>query len=404
MLKQSYISVFLLCLLSLSTVAQKKTRKQLEADRKRLQKEIKKVNQLLFDTQKKEKNALEDLKDINQKIDVRQKLITTINLESQALVSEIDANEKEIKELETKLAIMKKDYGDMIYKSYKSRSQQNRTMFLLSSKSFYQAYKRLKYMKQYTSFRKKQGEEVANQANLVKQLQDSLVYQKQLKDTLLASEQEEKDKIESDKKNQEKILAQIKRKGSKYKKELAKKQREEKKIADRIDKLIKEAITKVNAKKGVKKTTGFALTPEAKALASSFEKNKGKLPWPVESGIITRRFGRQPHPIYGGNYINSTGIHITTSKGSDAESIFNGEVMAIQVQSEGRKSVLIRHGNYISVYNNLEKVYISTGDKVKTGQIIGKIFTDRVTGKTKLIFVLFKDTKRLNPAAWILKR
>lgn len=401
--KHRYISFLLLLFLAIPLSAQK-TRKQLEADRKRLQKDIKKVNKLLFDTQKKEENALEDLKDINQKIDVRERLINTINLEAKALSNEIDVNEKEIKKLEEKLTKIKKDYADMIYKSYKSRSRQNRTLFLLSSKNFYQAYKRVKYMNQYAAFRKKQGEEVVVQTKLVEQLNDSLMFQRQLKDTLLASQEDEKLKIETDKKDQEKLISQIKKRERKYKRELKKKQNEEKRIADRIDKLIRDAIAKANAKKGVKTSKGFALTPEAKALAARFEQNKGKLPWPVESGLITRRFGRQPHPVYKGNYINSTGIHITTEKGTNAESIFNGEVLAIQVQSEGKKSILVRHGNYISVYNNLENVYVETGDKVKTGQALGKIFTDRITGKTKLIFVLSKNTTRLNPTSWILRR
>ena len=236
------------------------------------------------------------------------------------------------------------------------------------------------------------------------QLKDSLLYQKKLKDTLLSNEEEQKLKIEDDKIDQQKLISQIKKQENKYKRELLKKEQEQKKISERIDKIIKDAIAKSNALKGVKKSKGFSLTPEAKALAVRFEQNKGKLPWPVESGLIVRRFGKQPHPIYSGNFINSTGIHIATKKGSNAEAIFNGEILAIQTQSEGKKSILIRHGNYISVYNNLETVYVSNGEKVSTGQSLGKIFTDRITGKTKLIFVLSKNTTRLNPANWILSK
>lgn len=397
------ISLFFIILFITPVVAQK-TRKQLEAERKRIQKEIKQVNKLLFDTQKKEQSALEDLKDINTKIEIREQLINTINLEAKALSKEISSNEKEIEKLEKKLEKLKQDYADMIYKSYKSRSQQSRTMFIFSSENFYQAYKRVKYMNQYAAFRKKQGEEVQVQTKTVARLNDSLLVQKQLKDTLLSNEEDQKLKIETDKKAQEKLVSQIKRRERKYKKELKQKQDDEKKIADRIDKLIREAIAKENAKTGVKKSEGFALTPEAKALAGRFEQNKGKLPWPVDNGIVTRRYGKQAHPIYKGTYINSTGIHITTKKGTNAESIFNGEILAIQVQSEGKKSVLVRHGNYISVYNNLETVYVKDGEKVKTGQALGKIFTNRVTGKTKLIFVLLNNTKRLNPAGWIKPR
>ena len=388
-----YISFILLLLLSISVAAQNKSRKQLESDRKRIKKEIKMVNKLLFDVKKSEKNALEDLKDLNQKITVREKYISTINLEVQSLTNEIVIYEKNIHQLDKKLIRLKEDYAAMIYKSYKSKSQQSSTLFLFSSKSFYQAYKRVKYMKQYASFRKKQGEEVYLLSN------DFL----RLKDSLLSDEEAQKIKIEVEKTDQQKLISEIINQEKKYKRELRKKEQEQKKISERIDKIIKDAIAKSNAIKGAKKSKGFSLTPEAKALAVRFEQNKGKLPWPVESGLITRRFGKQPHPVYSGNYINSTGIHIATKKGSNAEAIFNGEVLAIQTQSEGKKSVLIRHGNYISIYNNLESVYVSDGEKVKTGQPLGKIFTDRITGKTKLIFVLSKNTTRLNPTSWILK-
>lgn len=402
--KYRFISILVFLFFTVSVTAQKKSRKQLEVDRNRIKKEIKMVNKLLFDAQKNEKNALEDLKDLNQKITIREKYIKTINLEVKSLSDEIIDKENDIQKLTKKLNKLKEDYATMIYKSYKSKSQQSRTMFLFSSKSFYQAYKRVKYMKQYASFRKKQGEDVAVLAKNFLQLKDSLLYQKKLKDTLLSNEEEQKLKIEDDKIDQQKLISQIKKQENKYKRELLKKEQEQKKISERIDKIIKDAIAKSNALKGVKKSKGFSLTPEAKALAVRFEQNKGKLPWPVESGLIVRRFGKQPHPIYSGNFINSTGIHIATKKGSNAEAIFNGEILAIQTQSEGKKSILIRHGNYISVYNNLETVYVSNGEKVSTGQSLGKIFTDRITGKTKLIFVLSKNTTRLNPTNWILSK
>ncbi|MDT7831097.1 peptidoglycan DD-metalloendopeptidase family protein [Flavobacteriaceae bacterium S356] len=389
--------------MSASGVAQK-TRKQLEAERKKLKTEIRKVNKLLFDAQKKEKNALSDLKDINQKIEVRSKLIKTINLEAKALSKEIDTNEDEIEKLTKKLEALKADYAEMIFKSYKSKSQQSRTMFLLSSKNFYQAYKRLQYMKQYTVYRRKQGIAIDSQTAVVKQLNDSLLYQKVLKDTLVASEENEKEKIELDKKSQEKLITQIKRKESKYKRELRKKQRQERVVAANIDKLIKAAIAKSNAKKGVKKSKGFALTPKAKALAARFEQNKGNLPWPVESGLVVRRFGRQAHPTLRGITINSTGLHIVTDRGKSAECIFNGTVLAVQTLAQGKKNVLVQHGNYISAYKNLENSYVNTGDDVQTGQQLGTIFTDKVTGKTKLVFVLFKNSQRLNPSSWIKRR
>jgi septal ring factor EnvC (AmiA/AmiB activator) len=139
-------------------------------------------------------------------------------------------------------------------------------------------------------------------------------------------------------------------------------------------------------------------------LAAKFELNKGKLPWPIEEGLITRRFGKQPHPTFPGITINSTGLHMVTKRGKGAAAIFDGKILNILVTSEGRKNVLIQHGNYITSYNNLEKLYVRKGDTVKTGEKIGQIFTDKVSGKTTLIFVLYKNTTKLNPSSWILKR
>lgn len=407
---QFHILFSLVLLMSFAAVSQ--TKKQLENQRKKYKAEIVKLNRLLFNEVKKEKNALEDLKDLNQKIAVRNKLINTINLEAKLLSNEIRTNERKIAKLNKSLAALKADYAEMIYKSYKSKSQQSKTMFLLSSQNFYQAYKRLEYMKQYTQFRKKQGEEIVVQTDFVKKMNDSLFYQKKVKDTLILGEKKEKKEIESDKKKQENLIATIKKKEGKYKREIKKNVKEEKRVAAKIDKLIKEEIARANrlaraknkGKTTVSKKNEFILSPEAKALAVKFESNKGKLPWPVKEGIVVRRFGKQSHPTFPGITINGTGLHIVTSKGSNAEAIFNGEVLNVLVGSGGTKNVLIRHGNYITSYNNLENSYVKKGDKIKVGQKIGKIFTDKVSKKTKLVFVLFKNTTRLNPASWMLKR
>jgi septal ring factor EnvC (AmiA/AmiB activator) len=389
------------------------TRKQLELQRKKLNKEIKQVNRLLFNEKKKGKNALEALKDINKKIEVRSELISTINAEASILSTEISVNEAKLKKLNDKLTELKRDYADMIFKSYKSKSKQSRAMFLLSSQNFYQAYKRLEYMKQYTSFRKNQGAEIVKSTDFVKKMNDSLFLQKNLKDTLILFQEQQKKQIEADKSSQEKLITSIKKKEGKYKRELQKKVKEEKRVVAKIDKIIREEIARANRiaaeklklkdnSKSVKKNE-FILTPEAKALAVNFELNKGKLPWPVTEGIVVRKFGKQPHPSFPGITINGTGLHIVTKQGRDAKSIFNGKVLNVLVNSEGRRNVLVQHGNYISSYNNLENIYVKKGDDLKTGEKIGQIFTDKVSKKTKLVFVLFKNTTRLNPSSWILR-
>ena len=407
MIRQRFYIPFLIFLLSTVCISGQ-TRKQLETQRKKLNLKIKKVNKLLFEAKNDQKNALVDLSALNQKIGVREKLIETIHLEVKLLSAEIVANENKIAKLNTRLSALKEDYASMIFKSYKSKSQQSRTMFLLSSRNFRQAYKRLEYMKQYASFRKKQGEEIMIQNDLVKQFIVSLNLQKQEKDTLILSENEQKNKIEQDKKNQEKLVSEIKKKEKKYKSELRKSIREEKKIAQKIDKLIRAAIARANRKTRVSsnktKKNEFILSPEAKALAARFELNKGKLPWPLRESLVIRRFGKQPHPTFSGITINSSGLHLATKKGAYASAIFGGTVLAIQLTTERKKNVLVQHGNYITAYNNLENSLVKMGDTVTIGQELGKVYTDKVTGKTTLIFLLFKNTTRLNPASWMLKR
>jgi septal ring factor EnvC (AmiA/AmiB activator) len=410
-MKSRFYIVFVIALFScFSSFSQ--TKNELEQQRKKLNREIAQVNRLLFNEQKKEKNVLEDLKDLNQKIDIRLSLINTINSEAKLLTSEITKNKKEIAQLENELADLKADYARMIFKSYKSKSQQSRIMFLLSSQNFQQAYKRLEYMKQYTSFRKRQGEEIGFQTGLVKKMNDSLLFQKQVKDTLILAEKYQKEKIELDKNNKENLISIIKKKERKYKREIQNKIKAERKVAKKIDKIIRDEIEKANRialaklKNKIKNTkkNEFVLSPEAKALAAKFELNKGKLPWPLDQGLITRRFGKQPHPTFPGITINSTGLHLVTQKGKSAAAIFNGKILNILVTSEGRKNVLIQHGNYITSYNNLDKLYVRKGDTIITGQKIGQVFTDKVSGKTTLIFALYKNTTKLNPSSWILKR
>lgn len=395
--------VFLLFVF-VNTAMFSQTRQELEAQRILLKEEINRVNKLLFTAQKNEKNALEDLKDLNQKIEVREKLIATIDKEAKAITREINSNQKEIDKLSKELETLKKDYAEMIFKSYKSKSRHSRIMFLLSSTSFTQAYKRTQYMNQYAAFRKKQGEEIGVQAQKISELNKVLRDQKKSKDNLILSEKEQKAQIELDKKSKEGLVTQIKRKEQQYRNEIKTKQREEAVLSAKIDKIIKDAIAKSNANKGTTKNTGFALTPEAKALAASFQKNKGSLPWPVDNGLVVRRYGTQAHPTLKGITITSTGLHIATNPNSNAKSVFDGTVLAIQVLSGGKKAVLVQHGNYITTYNNLENLYVEIGDKVVTGQVLGKIFTNRVTGKTILIFALHKETLRQNPSSWILKR
>jgi len=381
------------------------SRKDLEKQRIEIQKEIKEINNLLFQSQTKEKNLLSDLSDLNIKIDVRTRLIETINQETKQLSKEINENEREVNQLQKRLEALKADYANMVVQSYKSKTKQSRLMFVLSSENFLQAYKRIQYIKQYADYRAKQGEEIKIETIKLQNLNDYLKETKTEKETLLLVNKQEKESIHQEKKSQEALVKSVKKKEKKYISQIKQKQRAEKAIDKKIEKLIREAIARSNKNSNKKKiiSSGFALTPEAKLLEKDFISNKGKLPSPVKRGVVVRHFGKQAHPTLKGITIESNGVFYATEKNAKARVIFNGKVLAIQVLPGKKKAVLIQHGNYISVYKNLDNVTVKKGDLVTTKQEIGKIHTDKTTGKTILAFVLFKEVQRQNPEDWVYK-
>jgi septal ring factor EnvC (AmiA/AmiB activator) len=402
--KFKYILFFLTLIISAQVSAQKSQREVLEARRIQLQKDKVYINALLSNTIRKEENVLIELNEINGKIKNSEELINVIQKESKALANEIYTNQLEINQNKRELEALKKDYAEMIYKSYKSKSQNSRIMFLLSSENFFQAYKRFQYMKQYTTFRKLQADEIVLKTEKLQVLTDSLTIKKQWKQDLLDEAKKEQGVIEKERKQQQNLLSDVKKKEKQYQKQIKNFLAEEARIDDQIEKLIREAIAASNNKSGTTtsgSTATFALTAEAKELASQFTANKGSLPWPVEKGYVSTYYGKQPHPIVKTATIQSNGVRITTAEGTKARAVFNGTVMAVQVMPGNKKAVLIQHGNYITVYKNLENVTVSTGDKVTTKEVIGTIFTDKVTGKTILGFVLLQNTTTENPTSWI---
>ncbi len=394
--------LILLFLLILPFTATSQSRQDLEKQRVKLQNEIKEINTLLFQSQKKEKTLLSDLSDIVQRIGVRTKLINTINEETNQLNIEIKENERQVRMLEERLELLKKDYANMVVQSYKSKTKNSRLMFLLSSESFLQAYKRLDYLKQYAAYRERQGEEIKIETIKLQNLNDYLVDTRNEKEELIAINLKEKDSISEERKSREGLVKSVKSKEKKYIAQINKKQKEEREIDGKIQKLIAEAIAKSKKKSNVK-SSGFALTPEARALEKDFISNKGKLPSPVERGVIVRRYGKQSHPTLKGITIESNGVFYATEKDANARVIFDGKVLAIQVLPGKKKAILVQHGNYISVYKNLDNVTVQKGDLVSTKQLLGKIHTDKSTGKTILAFVLFKEIHRQNPEEWVYK-
>lgn len=400
--KQIKWLMVMLFLMVTTLSVQGQSRQELEKQRQQLQKEIKEINQLLFKSQKKEKTALSDLSDLQQRMAVRDKLIKTITAEAEQLTEEIDENQEQVEMLQKRLEVLKKEYADMVVQSYKSKAKNSRLMFVLSSDNFMQAFKRLEYIKQYANYQEQRGEEIKVETLKLENLNDYLKETRAEKESLLAINRKEKDSIGVEKKSQEALVRSIKKKEKSYIAQINKKQKAEKAIDRKIEKLIAEAIAN-SKKKGNLKSSGFALTPEAKKLEKDFISNKGKLPSPVERGVIVRRYGKQRHPTLKGITIESNGVFYATEENANARVIFDGKVLAIQVLPGKKKAVLVQHGNYISVYKNLDNVTVQKGDLVKTKQSIGKIHTDKTTGKTILAFVLFKEIHRQNPEEWVYK-
>ncbi|PSG90216.1 murein hydrolase activator EnvC family protein [Aurantibacter aestuarii] len=396
------------CGITLSS-AQKSKQDQLEERRQELRNEIRKINNLLFQNTNKKKSEASKIEDLNYKLEVRRNLIKVTNEQANLLTREINSNQNKISDLNKELEVLKANYAKLLVKSYKNKNTQSRIMFLLSSNNFKQAYKRLQYINQYSDYQKKQGENITEKTNELLAVNKKLIEQKKSKDALIEENRKAKIALEKDVIEQKAILALIQKDLDKYSAEVREKQKEVAKIDKEISDLIKAAIAKSNKKAGVKpsnkvgKAEEFALTAESKALAADFLSNKGKLPWPVEKGIIKLRYGRQPHPIDKSLQIESNGVRIATETNAKVRAVFNGEVLAVQKAKLGSITVLIQHGNYVSSYTNLGKVYVSEGEKVSTKQDIGEIFTNPITNETILRFSIFKNSTTQNPALWIYK-
>jgi septal ring factor EnvC (AmiA/AmiB activator) len=391
--------VWLLMLVPVLSLAQDK-KAALEAQKKRLQQEIVQINALIKTSAKKRANVLTQVETVQLKMDRQDALIRLTNRQINRLNQEININLRNIEKLRAELTSLKKDYAEMVVSARKNKSSQNRLMFLLSSESFWQAYKRMAYMKQYAAYRKQQGEQIAAKTKALQQYTTDLVAQRKDKKQLIEQNRKAQKELDSIKKRQNTLVLELKKRERNYAAQIKKKQKQQEEIDKEITRLIREAIAASNKKAGTKTTT-FVLTPEAKALAASFVSNKGRLPWPVEKGIVTQRFGTQRHPVVRTTTIKSNGVTLSVPAGATARSVFEGKVLNI-VQFKGSNPiVLVQHGNYITSYKNLSKVYVKKGDRVTAKQAIGQIFTNKDTGKTTLQFSLFYNTTPQNPALWL---
>ena len=375
--------------------------KRLEAQRLKLKKEIKQINNLLFSNTKIRKIALNEVENIETRLNVRLELIKVTNQQANLLTRRININQRNIENQRKELDELKKEYAKMIQKSYASKSLQNRLMFVFSSENFLQAYRRIQYLKQYARYRRKQGLQISEKTKLLQNLNQVLIEENEMKTKLISDNREIRKKLIQEQKQQQELINTLRLKQNTLRTQIEKKQKQRQRIDKEINRLIREAIAESNRISGKKSREIFQLTPEAKLIAENFQENKGRLPWPLEKGVVTQGFGRQRHPVVKTTIIQSNGVTISTEPFAKVRAVFEGEVMSVIIIKGSNPSVLIRHGSYITLYTNLSKLYVKKGEKVSSKQVIGEVFTNQQTGRTQLQFGIFNNIKALNPKDWV---
>ena len=392
-----------LILYSTSCYAQNLSQKDLELKRIGLVNEIKNIQKLINNSKDERKLVVENIENLNYKLDLQNEIIKITNNELNIISVSIRNNQESINQLQKSQQILKSQYSEMILKSYKTRSKTGKLMFIFSSVNFQQALKRIQYFKQYSEFQNNQLQKIAVNTKELKSLANKLNNDKNLQLKLVSDNKKIKNNINLEISNKNNLLNFISNNQTKYLREIKLKQQKTAKIDKEIEKIIAKAIAESNRKKNTSSKL-FALTPEAKILSNNFISNKGKLPWPVEKGYISLKYGKQPHPIVKTATIQSNGIRIITASSQKARTIFNGTVYRIISSKNGSKTILIQHGNFFTVYKNLSDIYVKKGDKVSTKQELGQIITNKSSGQTILSFSLFRDNKTENPLLWIGKK
>ena len=401
---------------SFSMLGQQPTQKEkLEQRKTQLQDEIEVANGILKKTQKDKELTLSQVRALDKKVKAREELIRTVQAQITNSDREIRRQKNEIARLDGEIKTLKEKYAGMIREAQKRGTPSSALAFVIASDDLQQALKRLYFLRQYSGFRQTQVEEIkALQAEKAKAI-TAIEAEQGRKRQLLGQEVAQKQELVAEKSQQEAAVAKLKKKESQIATDIKKKRSELQKLEKQIQKIIQDELKRQReaARKQAEaqnpgsttqagsSSTSFALTPEGAALAKDFASNKGKLPWPVERGIITQNFGENPVPGTSGVTIKNPGVDIGTPSKSGVRAVFNGEVSTVVRIPGANRVVLIRHGNYFTVYSNLDEVYVKTGDKVTTKQSIGRVAADPETGESTLHFELWMDTNNQDPKPWL---
>ena len=432
-------------LIILTTGLQAQTKEELQRQKVLLQDQIDLASELLLKTKNTKEASLSELQTLNQKIEARNKLIRTMDRQIRSIDREVMRKAKEIKNLEILVDSLKSDYADLIKLAQRQQKPRDQILFILSSSSFAQAAKRMQYFKDMAAYRERQVQQIAIAQETLARERETLIAKKAEKIQVQTAQEGEKLALQADAQVQETTVQNLQSKESTLKKDIDKKQREAQQLEQQIKRIIAEEMRKAKEraersslegeakelglisgkdysrrtsnkalKKLIDKTRAakgldvrddgpsFAMTPEARALANNFASNKGALPWPVERGIITGKFGKHPHPIVKGVIVDNPHIEITTEENATVRSVFEGEVSSVVPIPGANVMVLVRHGNYFTVYSNLINVKVKAGDMVSLKEPIGTAFTDE-EGKTMVQLGIWKDANIQDPNPWLAK-
>ena len=368
--------------------------KDLQKKQKKLQQEIEQTNKMLKQTKKDETATMNKLQLLGENIKNQKKLIRTLDNEITALNHEMDALTNTRDSLQNVLEQHKTDYAQMVRQSHYAHMQQSPLLFLLSSDNFQQLARRARYLQEFAHYRQEQVRRIENTQAEIDTQNELLQANKDDKQKALSSRKREQENLKRDERKQQNMLNQLKTKEKDLSKQIQQKQKKVNELNKKIDDMVRKQAEKAS------KTT---LTKEQQLIAGGFEANKGRLPWPVEKGMISGHFGKQQHPVYAQVTIDNKGIYLQTVAGAKARAVYKGEVTSCFMVG-GTYAVIVQHGNYRTVYSNLSKLNVKQGDKVETKQVIGTIFTDAEQDqKTELYFQIYQDRNILNPELWIAK-
>ena len=401
------IMLSLTLLFSTAGYAQR-TKESLEKEIRALQQEIETANKLLKETSKNKEVTLNQVALMDKKIKDRQKLINACNEQIKVLDKSINKGEKNIKSLNGELKKLSGEYAKMVQFAYKNKSHYDKLEFLFASEDFNQAFQRMRYIQQFAGARKTKMDQIASTRQKVSKELEQLRQDKEQQAALLAEQKAQQEALIKEKNELDEQVKKLKKQEGKIQQNIKDKQAQAKKFQKQIDDIIAEEIRKANeraskdAKKGTKPDK-MALTPAEKALSTSFSANKGKLPWPVERGVVSSSYGKHASAISDKVTITNNGIDIVTTENAKARCVFDGVVVTVVKPSASNIGVIIRHGDYFTVYSQMDEAYVNRGDKVKTKQDIGRVHTDRAEGKTELHFELRQGKDCLNPSTWLAK-